>query len=170
MDRTLTIRKNSSPSYTFTITDVEGSGLNIGSGLSISSPEYGVGMTISKEGEMVWTVAPKKVGNVNVADYFKEKTATNVLHFSNILCRNISTETTTRFIVTLPVSITSQIDVSDGYIYEAFLLGIKEIEGPSMIVYNIPIDSGKVNIVDSYIPINIEATSEPKSHSAFKVV
>lgn len=164
MDRTLTIRQASSPSYTFTITDAEGSGLNIDSG------EYGVGMTISKEGEMVWTVVPLTVGDVNVAGYLKEKTETNVLHFSNIMCRKISTETTTKFIVTLPVSITSQIAVSDGYTYEAFLLGIKNIENESAIVYNIPIDSGKVIVVASAIPINIGEFAEPKSHSALKVV
>lgn len=164
MARTLTIRKGSSPSYTFTITDAEGSGLNI------DSEEFGVGMTISKEGDTTWTVAPRKVGDENVKDYLKKETETNVLHFSNIMCRKISTETTTRFIVTLPVTITSRIAVSDGYTYEAFLLGIKGIEGSRAIVYNIPIDSGTVNVVDSYIPINIGASAEPKPRSAATVV
>ena len=167
MARTLTIRKGSSPSYTFTITDVEGSGLNIDSG------EFGVGMTISKEGDTVWTVVSRKVGSGIVADYLKKKTETNVLHFSNILCRKISTDTTTRFIVTLPVTITSQFHVSDGYTYEAFLLGLEEIDNSSVIVYNIPIDSGTVNVVDSSIPINVDAVGEvgePMPRSARKVV
>ncbi|MDX9809891.1 MAG: hypothetical protein RBT04_07085 [Sphaerochaetaceae bacterium] len=153
MDRTLIIRKGSSPSYTFTITDVEGSGLNI------DSEEYGVGMTISKGGDTTWTVAPLTVGGKNVAAYFMEETADNIVFLSNTLCRRISTETTTRFIVTLPISITRQIQVSNGYDYEAFLLGLKPIEGQNAILYNIPIDSGKVNIVDSYIPININPTN-----------
>lgn len=164
MDRTLIIRQGSSPSYTFTITDVEGSGLNI------DSEEYGVGMTISKGGDTVWTVAPKKVGDVNVKDYLRAETETNIMYLSNTMCRKISTETTTRFIVTLPVTITSRIAVSDGYTYEAFLLGIKGIEGQKAIIYNIPIDSGKVNVVDSYIPINIGASAEPKPRSAATVV
>ena len=152
MARTLTIRKSSSPSYTFTITDIDGSGLNI------NSPEYGVGMTISKEGDTVWTVAPLTVGVGRVPDYFESETPSNIVLFSNTLCRRISTETTTKFIVTLPISITSQFDVSDGYTYEAFLLGLKTIEGSRAIVYNIPIDSGTVEVVDSYIPINIDTT------------
>lgn len=152
MARTLTIRKGSSPSYTFTITDIEGSGLNI------NSPEYGVGMTISKGGATAWTVAPLTVGGGNVRDYFREPTQTNIVLFSNTLCRRISTETTTKFIITLPITITSQFDVSDGYTYEAFLLGLKTIEGSRAIVYNIPIDSGTVNVVDSSIPINIGTT------------
>lgn len=153
MARTLTIRKGSSPSYTFTITDVEGSGLNI------NSAEYGVGMTISnKAGDTVWTVAPKTVGGGSVADYFKAETASNIVHFSNTLCRNISTETTTKFIVTLPTSMTSQFDVSDGYTYEAFLFGINPIENSRAIIYNIPIDSGTVSVVASAIPIDIETT------------
>jgi len=152
MARTLTIRKGSSPSYTFTITDVEGSGLNI------DSEEYGIGMTISKAGDTVWTVAPLTVGGRNVSDYFKPGISTNIVFFSNTLCRRISTATTTRFIVTLPVSITSQFDVADGYTYEAFLLGIKTIEGSKAIVYNIPIDSGTVNVVGSAIPIDFEST------------
>ena len=165
MDRTLTIRQASSPSYTFTITDAEGSGLNI------DSEEFGVGMTISeKEKGTVWTVAPKKVGDVNVKDYLRAETETNIMYLSNTMCRKISTETTTRFIVTLPVTITSRIAVSDGYTYEAFLLGIKGIEEQKAIIYNIPIDSGKVNIVDSYIPINIGASAEPKPRSAATVV
>jgi len=157
MDRTLTIRKSSSPSYTFTITDIDGSGLNI------NSPEYGVGMTISKEGDTVWTVAPLTVGAGRVPDYFESETPSNIVLFSNTLCRRISTETTTRFIVTLPISITSQFDVSDGYTYEAFLLGLKTIEGSRAIVYNIPIDSGTVNVVDSSIPININTTKRSAS-------
>lgn len=165
MDRTLTIRQASSPSYTFTITDVEGSGLNIDSG------EYGVGMTISeKEKGTVWTVAPLKVGDGNVKDYFKAETETNVVFLSNTMCRKISTETTTRFIVTLPVTITSQFSVSDGYTYEAFLLGLEEIEDSRMIVYNIPIDSGKVIVVASAIPINTEVVSEIMPHSALRIV
>jgi len=152
MARTLTIRRGSSPSYTFTITDVEGSGLNI------DSEEYGVGMTISKAGDTVWTVAPLTVGGRNVADYFLPASVSNVVLFSNTLCRRISTATTTRFIVTLPVSITSQFYVADGYTYEAFLLGLKTIEASRAIVYNIPIDSGMVNVVDSSIPINIDTT------------
>lgn len=151
MDRILTIRQGSSPSYTFTITDAEGSGLNI-------DEEYGVGMTISKGGDIVWTVAPQSVGGVNATPYFKDETATNIVVLSNTLCRNISTETTTRFIVTLPVTMTSQIDVSEGYTYEAFLLSLKSIEGGRAIIYNIPIDSGTVNVVDSYIPIDINTT------------
>ena len=153
MDRTLTIRQGSSPSYTFTITDVEGSGLNI------DSAEYGVGMTISDGKDTVWTVVPQTVGGGNVANYIRESTATNIVLFSNTLCRRISTETTTKFIVTLPITITSQFDVADGYTYEAFLIGITRIEGSKAILYNIPIDSGKVNIVDSYIPININPTN-----------
>lgn len=160
MDRTLTIRQGSSPSYTFTITDVEGSGLNI------DSEEYGVGMTISNGKDTVWTVVPQTVGGGNVANYIRKSTATNIVLFSNTLCRRISTETTTKFIVTLPITITSQFDVADGYTYEAFLLGIKGIEQEKAIIYNIPIDSGKVNIVDSYIPININ----PKNRSAATVV
>ena len=160
MDRTLTIRQGSSPSYTFTITDAEGSGLNI------SSAEYGVGMTISKGGATAWTVAPKTVGGVNVRDYLMEQTPSNVVFLSNTLCRNISTDTTTRFIVTLPISITSQFDTSDGYNYEAFLLGFKEIEQSRVIVYNIPIDSGKVIVVDSAIPIDTESTKA----SALRIV
>ena len=152
MARTLTIRKGSSPSYTFTITDVEGSGLNI------DSAEYGVGITISKEGDTVWTVAPLTVGGGNVEDYFKPGNSTNIMFFSNTLCRKISTATTTRFIVTLPVTITKQFGVGDGYTYEAFLLGIKGIEGQKAIIYNIPIDSGTVNVVDSSIPIDIDTT------------
>ena len=152
MDRTLTIRKGSSPSYTFTITDVEGSGLNI------NSPEYGVGMTISDGKDTVWTVAPLTVGGGNVEDYLMEETPTNVVFLSNTLCRKISTETTTRFIVTLPITITSQFDVADGYTYEAFLLGINPIEGSRAIIYNIPIDSGRVSVLDSAIPINTNTT------------
>ena len=152
MARTLTIRKGSSPSYTFTITDVEGSGLNI------DSDEYGVGITISKSGNTVWTVAPLTVGGKNVADYFLPASVSNIVFFSNTLCRRISTATTTKFIVTLPVTMTSQIGVSPGYTYEAFLLGLKTIEGSRAIVYNIPIDSGTVEVVDSYIPINIDTT------------
>ncbi|MDX9810213.1 MAG: hypothetical protein RBT04_08700 [Sphaerochaetaceae bacterium] len=160
MARTLTIRKGSSPSYTFTITDVEGSGLNI------DSEEYGVGMTISNGKDTVWTVAPKTVGGRNVEDYLRGSTTTNIVFLSNTLCRKISTETTTRFIVTLPITITNQFDVSDEYTYEAFLLGIKTIESSSAIIYNIPIDSGTVNVVDSYIPINFE----PMRRSALTVV
>ena len=167
MDRTLTIRQGSSPSYTFTITDVEGSGLNI------NSAEYGVGMTISKEGEMVWTVVSQTVGGVNVQGYLNDTTPSNVVRFSNTLCKNISTDTTTRFIVTLPVTITSQIDVSDGYTYEAFLLSIKEIENSSAIIYNIPIDSGKVNVVASAIPIRVGKAGklgEATPRSALRIV
>lgn len=153
MDRTLTIRKGSSPSYTFTITDIDGSGLNI------DSPEYGVGMTISKEQDTMWTVAPLTVGDGSAPTYFKAATPSNIMLFSNTLCRRISTETTTKFIVTLPVSITNQFDISDGYTYEAFLLGLKKIDESKMIVYNIPIDSGKVNVVASAIPIDIESTN-----------
>ena len=160
MARTLTIRKGSSPSYTFTITDVEGSGLNI------DSEEFGAGITISKAGDTVWTVAPLTVGGRNVIDYFMAPTPTNIVFFSNTLCRRISTPTTTRFIVTLPISITNQIGVAEGYTYEAFLLGIKTIEGSRAIIYNIPIDSGTVNVVDSYIPIN----AEPTKRSALTVV
>ena len=160
MARTLTIRKGSSPSYTFTITDVEGSGLNI------DSEEYGVGMTISNGKDTVWTVAPKTVGGRNVEDYLRGSTTTNIVFLSNTLCRKISTETTTRFIVTLPITITNQFDVSDEYTYEAFLLGIKTIESSSAIIYNIPIDSGTVNVVDSYIPINFE----PMKRSSLTVV
>jgi len=152
MDRILTIRKGSSPSYTFTITDIDGSGLNI------NSPEYGVGMTISDGKDTVWTVAPLTVGGGNVEDYLRESTATNVVFLSNTLCRRISTETTTRFIVTLPITITSQFDVADGYTYEAFLLGINPIEGSRAIIYNIPIDSGRVSVLDSAIPINTNTT------------
>lgn len=152
MARTLTIRKGSSPSYTFTITDVEGSGLNI------DSEEYGVGMTISKARDMAWTVAPLTVGGKNVADYFMPASESNIVLFSNTLCRRISTATTTKFIVTLPISITSQIGVVSGYTYEAFLFGIKPIENSRAIIYNIPIDSGTVEVVDSYIPININTT------------
>lgn len=162
MDRTLTIRKGSSPSYTFTITDVEGSGLNI------DSEEYGVGMTISNGKDIVWTVAPKTVGGGNISDYFREPTPSNVMLFSSTLCRRISTETTTKFIVTLPVSITSQFDVADGYTYEAFLLGLNPIEGSRAIIYNIPIDSGRVSVLDSAIPININI--ESKRLSALAVV
>lgn len=114
----------------------------------------------------MWTVAPKKVGDVNVKDYLRAETETNIMYLSNTMCRKISTETTTRFIVTLPVTITSRIAVSDGYTYEAFLLGFKRAEDKSIIVYNIPIDSGKVIVVPSAIPINIDATSR----SALKVV
>ena len=160
MDRTLTIRKGSSPSYTFTITDIDGSGLNI------NSPEYGVGMTISDGKDTVWTVAPLTVGGGNVEDYLMEETPTNVVFLSNTLCRKISTETTTRFIVTLPITITSQFDVADGYTYEAFLLGINRIEGSRAIIYNIPIDSGRVSVLDSAIPINTNTTKA----SAFTVV
>lgn len=152
MPRILTIRRGSSPSYTFTITDVEGSGLNI------DSEEYGVGMTISEAGATVWTVAPQTVGGRNVSDYFMAASVSNIVFFSNTLCRRISTATTTKFIVTLPISITSQIGVADGYTYEAFLLGIKPIENSKAIIYNIPIDSGMVNVVDSSIPINIDTT------------
>jgi len=152
MDRILTIRKGSSPSYTFTITDIDGSGLNI------NSPEYGVGMTISDGKDTVWTVAPLTVGGGNVEDYLMEETPTNVVFLSNTLCRKISTETTTRFIVTLPITITSQFDVADGYTYEAFLLGINRIEGSRAIIYNIPIDSGRVSVLDSAIPINTNTT------------
>lgn len=152
MARALTIRKGSSPSYTFTITDVEGSGLNI------NSPEFGVGITISKKGETVWTVAPKTVGSGNVEDYFKAATASNILLFSNTLCRNISTATTTKFIVTLPISITDQIGVGTEYTYEAFLLGIKTIENSQAIIYNIVIDSGIVEVVASAIPIDVNTT------------
>ena len=160
MDRTLTIRKSSSPSYTFTITDIDGSGLNI------NSPEYGVGITISKEGDAVWTVAPLTVGVGRVPDYFESETPSNIVLFSNTLCRRISTETTTRFIVTLPISITSQFDVSDKYTYEAFLLGIERIDGDRAILYNIPIDSGNVNVLASAIPIDTESTKA----SAFTVI
>ena len=152
MARTLTIRRGSSPSYTFTITDVEGSGLNIDSG------EFGVGMTISKRGDTTWTVAPQNVGGVNASPYFDDETETNIVLFSNTLCRRISTATTTKFIVTLPVTITKQFGVGDGYTYEAFLFGINPIAGERAIVYNIPIDSGTVNVVDSYIPINTGST------------
>lgn len=150
MARTLTIRKGSSPSYTFTITDVEGSGLNI------DSDEYGVGITISKEGDTMWTVAPLTVGGGNVEGYFKEASASNIVFFSNTLCRRISTATTTKFIVTLPVHITKQFGIGDGYTYEAFLFSIRTIENSRAIIYNIPIDSGTVNVVDSYIPIGAE--------------
>ena len=160
MDRTLTIRKSSSPSYTFTITDIDGSGLNI------NSPEYGVGMTISKEGDTVWTVAPLTVGAGRVPDYFESETPSNIVLFSNTLCRRISTETTTKFIVTLPISITSQFDVSDGYTYEAFLLGIERIDASRAILYNIPIDSGNVNVLASAIPIDTESMKA----SAFTVI
>lgn len=149
MARALTIRKGSSPSYTFTITDVEGSGLNI------DSAEFGVGITISKAGGSVWTVAPKTVGDGNVEDYFDEFSESNIILFSNTLCRRISTATTTKFIVTLPISITSQIDVGTEYTYEAFLLGIKAIQGERAIIYNIVIDSGTVEVVASAIPISI---------------
>jgi hypothetical protein len=162
MDRTLTIRKGSSPSYTFTITDVEGSGLNI------DSEEYGVGMTISDGKDIVWTVAPQTVGGGNVEDYLRRPTPTNIVFLSNTMCRRISTDTTTRFIVTLPITITSQFDVADGYTYEAFLLGINPIEGSRAIVYNIPIDSGRVSVVDSAIPIDINI--EPKKLSALTAV
>lgn len=151
MDRTLTIRKGSSPSYTFTITDVEGSGLNI------DSEEYGIGMTISNGKDTVWTVVPLTVGGRNVRDYFMAPTETNIVLFSNTLCRRISTETTTRFIITLPITITSQFDVADGYTYEAFLIGITRIAGNSAIIYNIPIDSGRVSVLDSAIPIDTES-------------
>ena len=159
MDRTLTIRKSSSPSYTFTITDIEGSGLNI------DSPEYGVGMTISKEKD-TWTVVPLTVGDGNVEDYFKSSTPSNIVLFSNTLCRRISTETTTKFIVTIPISITSQFDVSDRYTYEAFLLGIERIDASRAILYNIPIDSGNVNVLASAIPIDTESMKA----SAFTVI
>ena len=165
MDRTLTIRKGSSPSYTFTITDAEGSGLNI------DSEEFGVGMTISnKEGDAVWTVAPQTVGGENVKDYLKVPTEANVVFLSNTMCQRISTDTTTRFIVTLPVSITSQFFLADDYTYEAFLLGLKKAEDESMIVYNIPIDSGKVSVVASAIPIRIDEFADPAPRSARKVV
>ena len=152
MARTLIIRKGSSPSYTFTITDVEGSGLNI------DSDDYGVGITISDSGDKVWTVAPQTVGGVNASPYFNEQSESNVVFLSNTMCKRISTDTTTRFIVTLPVTITKQFRVADGYTYEAFLLGIKPIQDSQAIVYNIPIDSGTVNVVDSHIPINFEST------------
>jgi hypothetical protein len=160
MARALTIRKGSSPSYTFTITDVEGSGLNI------DSAEFGVGMTISKAGGSVWTVAPKTVGGGNVEDYFEEDSVSNIIRFSNTLCRNISTATTTKFIVTLPISITRQIAVGTGYTYEAFLFGIKEIENTRGIIYNIVIDSGTVEVVASAIPIVINQ----RNRSALTVV
>lgn len=160
MARALTIRQGSSPSYTFTITDVDGSGLNIG------SDDFGVGITISKGGDTVWTVAPKTVGSNNVEGYFKASGGSNTIHFSNILCRNISTETTTKFIVTLPISMTSEIDVGTEYTYEAFLLGIEGIEGERAIVYNIVIDSGTVEVVASAIPIDINS----KNRSALTVV
>jgi len=166
MDRTLTIRKGSSPSYTFTITDVEGSGLNI------DSEEYGVGMTISDGKDTVWTVAPLTVGSGNVGDYLRRPTPTNIVFLSNTMCRRISTDTTTRFIVTLPITITSQFEVADevagGYTYEAFLIGINPIEESRAIIYNIPIDSGRVSVVDSAIPININ--TEPKKPSALAAV
>ena len=153
MARTLTIRKGSSPSYTFTITDADGSGLNI------NSENFGVGITISRSVNMAWSVVPKTVGGQNVEPYFKKATESNVILFSNILCRKISTETTTRFIVTLPISITNQIDVSDEYTYEAFLLGIDAIGVSRAIVYNIPIDSGTVSVVESAIPIDIDSAT-----------
>jgi len=162
MDRTLTIRKGSSPSYTFTITDVEGSGLNI------DSEEYGVGMTISDGKDTVWTVAPQNVRGGNVEDYLMKQTSTNIVFLSNTMCRKISTDTTTRFIVTLPITITSQFEVADGYTYEAFLIGINPIEANKAIIYNIPIDSGRVSVVDSAIPININ--TEPKKPSALAAV
>ena len=157
MSRTLTIRKGSSPSYTFTITDVEGSGLNI------DSEEFGVGITISKGGDTVWTVVSQTVGGGNVEGYFLPASQSNIVFFSNTLCRRISTATTTRFIVTLPVTITKQFGVAEGYTYEAFLLGINPIAGERAIIYNIPIDSGTVNVVDSYIPININTTKRSAS-------
>lgn len=155
MARTLTIRKGSSPSYTFTITDVEGSGLNI------DSENFGVGITISRSVNMAWSVVPLTVGGKRVDGYFKDASESNIILFSNTLCRRISTETTTKFIVTLPISITNQIDVSDEYTYEAFLLGIDAIGASQsqVIVYNIPIDSGTVSVVESAIPIDIDSTT-----------
>ena len=123
-------------------------------------------MTISKGGDTVWTVAPLTVGGGNVADYFEEASGSNIILFSNTLCRRISTATTTKFIVTLPISITRQIGVGTGYTYEAFLLGIKEIQGERAIIYNIVIDSGTVEVVDSHIPIDINT----RKRSALTVV
>ena len=153
MARTLTIRKGSSPSYTFTITDAVGSGLNI------DSEEFGVGITISKSAEKTWSVVPLTVGGKKVEEYFKDASESNIMLFSNTLCRRISTETTTKFIVTLPISITNQIDVSDEYTYEAFLFGIDAIGVSQTIVYNIPIDSGTLSVMESAIPIDIESAT-----------
>ena len=86
-------------------------------------------MTISKEGDTVWTVVPQTVGGGNVETISCQKLKP-ISCFSQTPCaEGYLRDTTTRFIVTLPVSITSQFDVSDGYTYEAFLLGIKKIEG-----------------------------------------
>lgn len=118
----------------------------------------------------MWTVAPLTVGvgnaQGNVENYFAEPSESNIMRFSNTLCRNISTPTTTKFIVTLPISITSKIEVGADYAYEAFLFGIKAIERQQAIIYNIVIDSGTVEVVASAIPIDINS----KNRSALTVV
>lgn len=143
MTRTLIIRKNSSPNYTFTITDADGSGL------SITNGNFAIGMSIS-DGEKTWTVLPESIDNIAISNYINTNTDTSITIFKNEYCKRIANDIATKFMVTFPIELTQQITIGTEYSYEVFLLGFS-----GNVVYNIPIDSGSVNIVESYVPIKL---------------